>query len=413
MATSTTFKSFVKSSAVFTLASIFVNLLGYIFHVFAGRYLGPVNYSDITTTIAYATILSVPVLVASVIIVKKTGNQNNKALYLHSLLQYFDSFANAFPALILTYLVLTILGTLNHLSTGTILLMPLFVITFVFAQLYSVLLQAGKLFSPLSVTITLTGLLKLAGALLAPFYPATAPILILLIISNFAQIYLARHYILQHSKYVRPSVQSPINFADPAVKLTLVSILGLVLLNNLDIILAKQFLPPDSAGLYGVWSLFAKAITYTFIPISSVALVFFADNQDDHNPLHILYPSLAFVLLSGLFAYFGFYLLSGYLITLLMGAKYNDLIPLLPLSAIFGTLYSLIYLINNYYLSQNSRLAYLPAAITISIIIMLSLLGSNLPTFIYLITWGTGSLLLIYPMTIYLRTKHTFSQPSR
>lgn len=397
-------KSFVKSSAIFTLSSIFVNLLGYIFHVFAGRYLGPANYSDITTTIAYATIISVPVLVASIIIVKKAGSQHNKALYLRSLLQYFDSFARALSTLTLAYLALTILGYLNHLSLWTILLMPVFVITFVFAQLYSVLLQAGKFFTLLSVAITVAGLLKLAGALLAPFYPFTTPILILLIISNFAQIYLARRFILKHSVRVPSRVESPFTLTSPTLKLTFISVLSLALLNNLDIILAKQFLPPVSAGLYGVWSLFAKAITYTFIPISSVALVFFSDNQDYHNPLHILYPSLAFVFLSGLVAYFGFYLLSGYLITLLMGAKYNELIPLLPLSAISGTVYSLIYLINNYYLSQNSHLAYLPVIITTTIVILLSLLGNNLSTFIHLITWGTGSLLLIYPTTILLRT---------
>lgn len=413
MAASTTLKSFVKSSAVFTLSSIFVNLLGYIFHIFSGRYLGPVYYGDITTTIAYATILSVPVLVVSIIIIKKSGIQANKGLYLRSLLQYFDSLAKAFPILILTYFILTILGTLNHLSTATILLMPLFVITFVFAQLYSVLLQAGKFFTPLSVAITVAGLLKLAGSLLSPIYPFTTPILILLIISNFSQIYLARRFILKHSVGVSPRAQSPLVLTSPTLKLTFISVLSLALLNNLDIILAKQFLPPASAGLYGVWSLFAKTITYTFIPISSVALVYFFDNQDDHNPLHILYPSLVFVLASGLVAYFGFYLLSSYLITLLMGAKYNDLIPLLPLSAISGTVYSLIYLINNYYLSQNSRMAYLPAIITTVVVVMLSLLGNNLSIFIHLITWGTGSLLLIYPMTIYLRTKHAFSRPSR
>ena len=68
---SNTFKSFIKSSAIFTRASIFVNFAFYAFHILAGRYLGPANYSDITTILAYATILSVPVMVASVVIIKR------------------------------------------------------------------------------------------------------------------------------------------------------------------------------------------------------------------------------------------------------------------------------------------------------------------------------------------------------
>ena len=408
MVISNSIKSFIKSSAIFTGASIFVNLLGYAFHVFAGRYLGPANYSDITTILAYATILTVPVTVLSVVVIKRVGRHTNKSLYLRSLLAYFDSLSHSVPVLVAIYLTLSSLGYLNHLSSSTILLMPIFVITFVFAQLYAVLLQAGKLFSPLSLTITLTGILKLAGALLTPFFPFATPILLLLIISNLSQIWLSRRYLLSHFPTSTGMVKEPLfSLRDPALRLTFVSILGLILLNNLDIVLAKQFLTASEAGVYGVWSLFGKAITFSFIPLASVALVFFADKESDHNPLHILYPSIIFLVICGTLAYFVFYLLSNFMVTTLMGAEFAALIPLLPRSAIFGTVCSLIYLINNYYLSQSSKLAYLPAIITLIILVTLSALGNNLYDFTRLITVGTGISLLIYPVAILARSLRT------
>lgn len=405
MAISDSLKSFIKSTAIFTIASVFVNLLGYAFHVFAGRYLGPASYSDITTILAYATILSVPVTVLGVVVIKRAGHHHNKSLYLRSLLSYFDSLSRSVPVLITIYLTLSGLGYLNHLSSSTILLMPIFVITFVFAQLYAILLQAGKLFSPLSLVITITGILKLTGALLTPFFPFATPILLLLIVSNFAQIWLSRRYLLSNfSKLGEIMRESPFTLRDPSLRLTFVSILGLILLNNLDIVLAKQFLTASEAGIYGVWSLFGKAITFSFIPLSSVALVFFADKESDHNPLHILYPSIIFLVICGTLAYFVFYLLSNFMVTTLMGAEFVALIPLLPRSAIFGTVCSLIYLINNYYLSQSSKLAYLPAAITLIILVVLLVMGTTLSNFTSLITLTAVLSLLIYPMAILVST---------
>ena len=410
MAISSSLKSFARSSVIFTGASIFVNLLGYAFHIFAGRYLGPANYSEVTTILAYATILSAPVLVASVIIIKSAGIHKNKASYLISLQHYFDSLAHSYTSLIALYIGLAVLGLLNHLSLTSALIMPAFAITFIFAQLYASLLQADKLFSSLSLIITITGVIKLTGALLTPFFPSATPILLLLIISNFAQMYLVRRYLLARHGTL-PALPIPtISRNDPTIWVTLISILGLTLLNNLDIVLAKQFLPAAEAGIYGVWSLFGKAIAFSFLPLSSVALVFFADNENDHNHLHILLPSIFFLVACGVLAYFAFYLLSGFMVTTLMGAKFDELIPLLPYSAIFGTVYSLIYLINNYLLSQNSRLAYLPAMITIIILVILSAWGKSLDDFIRLITISSGGLLLLYPTTIYLRTKPAFSR---
>lgn len=404
MILSNSLKSFVKSSAIFTLASFFVNLLGYAFHVFAGRYLGPASYSEITTVIAYATILSIPVFVLTILIVRR-------AKYLASLMRQFDKLSANVPLILGSYLTLITLGLLNHLSLVTALIMPAFALSFVLAQLYGVLLQAGKLFSPLSLVITASGVLKLVGALLTPYFPTPLPVLVLLILANLTQIFLSRRFLL--AKYsgqddgVGPALFS---LSDPLLKLSFVSVLGMVLLNNMDIVLAKQFLSSTEAGIYGVWSLFAKAITYSFVPLSAVALVFFSDQKETHDPKHILYPSAVFLVFGGVLSYLAFKYLASFLVTALMGAEFSALIPLLPLAAIFGTLYSLIALVNNYFLANSSPLALVPAGIAAIMTLLVIIYGHDLSGFISVMSYGALSLLLLYPTTILLRTKRASSR---
>lgn len=413
MAKTHSLRSFVQSSTIFTLATVLVNFLGYAFHVLSGRYLGPVSYSDITTILAYAIILTVPVTVGSVLIIKRAGSHPDKGAYLQRLLSSFDYFIRPSPLLLALYLGLVLFGYCNRLSSVTLPLMPVFVLTYLLAQLYASLLQAGKLFSPLSLIIIVTGLLKLGGALLAIVLPSPVPILLLLIVSNLSQIWLARRRIFrQYGRATAHAARLTFSLTSSVLRLTFISILGLTLLNNLDIVLAKQFLAPELAGLYGVWSLFAKAITFSFIPLSSVALVFFADADSDLPPTRLLYPSLAFLIFSGVLAYGAFALLSPLLITTLMGPQFSPLIPLLPLAAIFGTVCSLIYLLNNYFLSQNSLLALLPAGLTLALASLIIIWGKTLPNFIQLLTFGSTLLLLLYPTTVYLRTKRAFSPRS-
>jgi len=403
-------RPFLHSTTIFTASGILVNLLGYLFHLLAARLLGPGNYSEITTVFAYGILLSTPIMVISVVIIGQSGSHVQAAArekFLNSLRVYFDSFSRSFPAFMVSYLLLSLFGYFNHLSLATAFIMPAFVLTFLYAQLYPILLQSAKRFTTLSLILLVTGVLKLVTALAAFILPSASLILLLMTLVNLVQIYYSRHKLPLLAS--PPSSFSPTQIlTDSRLKLTFISLVGLIALNNLDIVLAKQILPADSSGMYGIWSLFAKAITYSFLPLSSVALVFFTDRLNQHQSQRILTLSALFLSFTGLATYFLLRPLSEFLIINLMGSDFAPLVTLLPLSAIFGTVYSLIYLLNNYYLSIKSRFAYLPAIFSLITIITLAIMGQSLSAFILTITvCGTISLLL-YPMLGLLRTKLAF-----
>lgn len=402
--------SFIANSSIVTSATLAINLLGYAFHIFAGRGLGPATYSEITTMIAYSMIFGVPATVATVLIIKRIGEQKttqDKFNLIHSFECFFFTLLSRPITLFLVYLFIALLGFFTGLNPVTYLTLPLFIFIFILAQLYAAFLTAGQLFTAFAFSTLIMGIIKLLGALSAPIFHLLPPVIISLILASLIQ-FIFSLFVLHHH-YPRAfdsSSRLHTLFSVPTLMLTFLSILGIILLSNGDVVLAKRFLTDGEAGLYGAWSLFAKAITYTFIPLSQVALVYFTDKSEGiTSPSRILSLSFMIIVFAGITAYLGFTYFGNWFIILLMGAQFSALVPLLPSAAIFGTVCSLIYLINNYFLSTNSRLSLMPALIALLILTVLALSGHDLASFTLLITYSAGISLLIYPTTILLRTK--------
>lgn len=369
---------FLKHSAVFTLASVGANVLGYLFHAITSRYLGPAKYSDVIATISYSLIFIVPTLAVNIVLVKKIGQRKSlaakKKLIASIEASLYDFLARHWYFWLLFYLFLSLLGLFNNLSLTTYLLMPLFVIFYIIAQFYVPLLQSAKLFFKLSIIIAAAGIIKLLSAVSSIFTDQLWIILLLLIGSTGVQVVMGHRYTRSlTSGQVKNKFQLSLTkiLKNKSLQLTFASILGMMLLNNLDVLFAKKFFTAAEAGMYGIWSLFAKLIVYSAIPLSAVSLVFFADKNTQHQSKKILIISSLLILGLGL-GLWGTYLWTGeFIINVLIGVDFAPIIPILPLAAVFGTLYSLIFVLNNYLLAKDSLAALLiPGGIPILYVFM-------------------------------------------
>ena len=112
---------------------------------------------------------------------------------------------------------------------------------------------------------------------------------------------------------------------------------------NLDVVAVKCWCTPDFAGLYGLFSLFAKVLLYASQPLINVAFTHFGSSSVVHARQVATFASffiIAFTL--GMTALYAF--LPGLLITIVGHASYLSLAPDLFLAAIFGGVYSLVML---------------------------------------------------------------------
>ena len=98
---------------------------------------------------------------------------------------------------------------------------------------------------------------------------------------------------------------------------------------------------------------------YVSLPISTVAFSFFTDDEHQDSRNVLLLSGLAFVLI-GLVSLGGYYLLPELIITIIFGAKFLSLSPLLFWAAIFGAVYSLVTLLTQYLVSQNRVASLIP-----------------------------------------------------
>jgi O-antigen/teichoic acid export membrane protein len=364
---------FLKHSAVFTIASGLVNILGYLFHAISSRHLGPEKYSDVVTIIAYSLILSVPIMAISVVIVKRVGREKTIEKK-HQAIVAIENFLyelvkKHWQYLSIIYLVLIGLGYLNNLTFWSYIMMPVFVMLFVFSQVYIPLLQSIKMFFSLSVVIVVVGLIKLSGAITTIFVDSVVWLLLLLATSALAQIWLGYRYTHQttHKNLGKAFVFSLKRVIhNKKNQLTFFSILGIVMLNNLDVLFAKKLFSAHEAGLFGIWSLFAKLIAYSSVPLSTVALVFFADKNNQQKSKKILAISILLILGLGTVLLGTYWLFGGFVLETFVGNEFLAIAHILPLAAIFGTFYSLIFVINNYLLAHDSLAALvIPVAIPV------------------------------------------------
>jgi O-antigen/teichoic acid export membrane protein len=352
----------ISSLIILTISSFAVNVLNYLFNVLAGRSLGPTGYGDISALFSYISIISVPVTILSTIVIQKiASSEKDKYSYARSIeLFFWSKMRRVWWILIPIAVVIPYISHLTNLSiASSYSLVPIIILSFL-SSLYGATLQGMSLFFLFSVIAVGAALIKLSGAILSMFLlSGVATIVTLIVISLLFSFLLGKYFLDHSSKHLeKSSVGIEKRLLDVVTSrqfiITTISIFGLTLLSNIDIVFVKKFFTAQEAGIYGSWSLFAKIILYFVGPLTAVTLVYFAKQSNKEMQGKTLLMSLGLLAIIGIASYVGYTYFSSLLITLLFGSKFIALLPYLSYASIFGTLYATITLLNNYFLAKKS-----------------------------------------------------------
>ncbi len=359
---------YVQGSILLTVASFIINLLNYFFNFFAGRVLGPDGYGELVTYLSYITILSVPMIVLSTIIVQKIGSHmQNQNVYAATLLEKFVRIGKrSFPFLILSLLIIPFMPNLANLSPiVAYLIIPSAILGFL-TSFYQSVMQGMRfffLFALMSVSIVV---FKFASILLPVFHLSgingvvafqfVATIGILYVMIGILNNRIGGRNQNQH---FHPLTTVHNFIVSRQFLITFISILSVTALSNIDIIYVKKFFTAPEAGLYSSWSLFAKIILYVIGPLTQIGLVFFASNTQRRLQEKILLISLALLLFVGLSGYLVYSSIGKMLIDTLFGDKFSSISAYLGLAALFGTGYAAVTFLNTYFLAKKSMAAIL------------------------------------------------------
>lgn len=356
---------FLQGGIIFTAANVAAGLINYLFNSLSAKALGPAKYSEITALFSYITIISIPIAVLSTDIIRKLGSHGAEKkqaflLWNHWVWQTIFKWRVLFVPYALLLLILPRMLNLTFLSALTLLL--LLPGTFITAY-YVAAFQGLQLFLLASITIVAPLLVRLIGPFFVMYMGSSLSVILFFVILSGLLSMAISSYVMNRTlhtvKIKKPQLHQKVRqvLLRKDLIITACSLVSVGLLNNLDIIFVKKFYDSTPAGLYGAWSLFAKIIFYVFGSMIGLSLIFFSAKEYEKNHQKVLTALIVLFLLGGVFSYFAYAFLGSWLVTFMLNAQYQGIVQNLPLAALFGAFYSIIFLLNNFFLAKNSRAA--------------------------------------------------------
>lgn len=411
---------YIQGSFFLTTSAFMANFLNYLFHFFAGRILGPSGYGEITTLFSYISLSSVPITVFSTIIIQKISEKNtDKLAYASAIENHFWIKVKKWWFL-LTPLILLIpfMPWITNLSPMVAcLIIPMVLVGFI-STVYGSILQGLKLFLFVSVFSLFGVILKLTSISMPLFnMGGINSVVIFYFISTLITLIIL--WFVVKKKILNPFLINSNNVIikrtlfrfifDPQFGITLLSILAITILSNLDIIFVKKFFTPFEAGIYGSWSIFAKIILYVIGPMMQVSFVFFASNAQKKSQERVLLLAIIILIFVGISGYVGYKTIGTNLIDIFFGSKFDSVRPYLGQASIFGSLYTLIVFFNNYFLAKKNKYSLLLFSMIPLYVILLFLIPKTLFSIINLNILFTLTVSILYLIAFLILKPKTIS----
>jgi len=385
--------SFVQGGFLLTITSFATGFLNYLFNLFVGKALGPAGFGEIAALFAYLIIFSIPIGIIGTIIIQRLGEAKDgftEATRIHKML--FGLFRQKWYLIILLAIITPFLPRITNLTPIVAYSLPFLLIGGVLGAYYNGALQGLHLFFWYSVLAILGTLVKLIGATFALFGIGGLNIVLLFLVLSTIVGVTASHYVFVKS--VKREINGTIAnnnillkiFKDRQVWLTGAVLAGITLVNNIDIVFAKKLFDAESAGLYSLWTLFAKIIFYILSPLVTIGYIFFSSKK--HEIRHQIAFILSFLLfiIIGVIANLGYGAYGRLAIDYFFGQQYIGIIPFLEWAAYFGTGYTIMVFMNYYYLAKKSKAALIPIILTPVYIFTLALYPTNISGVMYVST---------------------------
>ena len=364
---------FLASSFWVTVAYNVANFINFLANFYLVKRLSLDLYGEYASANAYVALLGIPISILALVIIQKIG-----ARAISERREYFALLEKRLWATLKKtwwwwlgggVILAAILSTwANLVLTSSVIFILIAFATSVLSSIYGACLQGEKSFKAYSLTLVLAATVKVAALVI--FLSIWPELLWLayfsLIISNLATIYVQRKWALPKkglsvSQASRQKKIWPFKIGTiikrQEVWLPVLAMIGVLAFINIDVILVKKFLTPEQSGLYGVVSLFAKIINYATMPMAQVAFAFGATQETAKHQRKNLWITVGLFTLFGLGMIAVYALIPGFLIELVAKSDYLSIGSLLWLAGIFGTLYSLNYVLVQFFVNRRSLIA--------------------------------------------------------
>lgn len=396
---------YVRGGVVFTTISFVVSLLNYVFNFLAARLFPLSSYGEYVTALAYMAVLTVPLGVVNILLVKKLGAvriSQRSALTAgleKKLLKLVTG--KLWLWLIIAVGLVSWLKFESHLNLWSSFWVVAMSVMALISVFYVAALQAHKLFWQSGVINVLSTLVKIILIVLfIQFSLSVLNLYLAIFISATVAVFLSRRVVIKSQsdqKFAFPQSSFVIKkFFTRERWLALLSTLGVVGMLSVDVMMVKNFFSADDVGLYGGLSLLGKIVLFVTAPLATVAFSFFTSRESRKSSHLILVYNILLIIFAGICLVVAYLTLPDAVILAVLGPKFLVIDHLIYKSAIFGLLYSLNNSLSQYALSQNHVIALVPLFITMIQLVSLWIYHQSFEQIININIMDSGVAVLIF-----------------
>jgi len=370
---------FFTSSSIIFAGSFVVNVLNYIFTLVVSRILGVEEFGQVASLLSLFLLITVPATALSMLMARETAfhKEHGPSTLEHLFAGMQKHSALAALALWVFFLALApLIADFLNIS-----LIPLVIFSLVAPLNLIGALQAGTLqglqeFVSLSIQNILGAIIKLAASIvLVAVGFSVAGVMGALVLASACSLaygYVATRSLISppvlHEGSSTPPASMRIGFMNSFFGSILITTALLALLSNVDVLLAKHYLPADMAGEYGALSTVGKIIIYgigafisALLPMASAA-----NARGNGEERGLLWLSLASVFFASLAAVVVFSLFPQLVVSILFGGtKYSAIAGYLGMFSIAMGCISLSTTFINYFVATRNTSFVYPLAISI------------------------------------------------
>ncbi len=353
----------LRQNLILFTGGLIAGVGGFVYHAIAGRVLGPETYSQVAFLIAVYAVGTGPALILIVVLARYTamlnarGDPGVRSLFGRTVRLI------AIPCLffiLLTTLFARPIALYAHVGST----IPILILGFSIALIWQVAIPRGILqglqrFTALSLNLSLELVIRTTVVLLLlkagyAVSGAMAAVFVGLAIVFLLGLFSLRDHFAGAPRRVHLRVMT--NFSLTAT----VGIIGVLILYNQDVILAKHFLSDHDAGIYGGLNKIGTILYFLTLSVSQVLFPRVVEAvANEQHPGRILLWSAGILTALGACALVVFAAVPGLVVAILFGPSFKDAVPLVLPVGLIGLALALDNLLVQFFMAVHDR-AFMP-----------------------------------------------------
>ncbi|HEY3086206.1 MAG TPA: oligosaccharide flippase family protein [Candidatus Dormibacteraeota bacterium] len=349
----------VRQNLILFTGGLVAGIGGFVYHAIAGRILGPATYGEVAFLIAVYAVGTGPALILIVVLARYTamlaarGDPGVRSLTARTVRLI------AIPCLVLILLTALFgraIAVYGHVGST----IPVLVLGFSIALIWQVAIPRGILqglqrFTPLSLNLSLELVVRTAVVILLLKAGYAVSGAMTAVFAGLAFVFVLglwslRDHFRRGAQRVRLRVMAGFSLTAAA------GIIGVLILYNQDVILAKHYLSDHDAGIYGGLNKIGTILYFLTLSVSQVLFprVVEAVAKEQH-PGRILLSSAGILCALGAGALLVFAVVPGLVVGVLFGPSFHDAIPFVFPVGVIGLALSLNNLLVQFFMAVHDR----------------------------------------------------------